>query len=303
MTERTPDEILELAHQRIAARKADEHIQQVVVHQERSTREHPWRYTFLAVMGVLLLALLFTPGMPLEWKMYAVVHGICAQQHNIFFGDLQFPICARNSGIYMSFLVTIVYLWLVGRNRAGRIPPWPITITLVAFVGIMGIDGFNSLFVDIGLPHLYVPQNELRTLTGMGMGVAISVLLLLMFNVTLRRDVDDQQPVMKNWGELGGILGINFLILVATYGNLGFMYWPLAFVSFTGIIGVLYVVCLLVVSLAMGYEGSVTRIVQLARPATIALIPTLVMLAVLSVLRFWLEAQGFIVQLTSTVLV
>lgn len=294
MTDKTTEEILDLARQRIAARKEQEHLERTTAQQRRIDGDRPWRYAFLGALGILLLALLFTPGMPLQWKMYAVVHGICAQQHNIFFGDLQFPICARNSGIYISFLVTTIYLWALGRGRAGRIPPWPITAILIAFVAIMAVDGFNSMFVDLGLPHLYTPRNELRTLTGLAMGMAIAVLLLLILNLTLRADVDDQQPVLQNWRELGGIMVINFLILVALYGNLGFMFWPLAFVSFIGIIGVLYAVNLLVVSLVMGYDGAVTRPAQLARPATIALVPTLVILAVLAVLRFWLEAQGLI---------
>jgi len=295
MSEKTPDEVLELARRQMAARREAEQHQQMQTQQTQTRRERPWRYIFLGVMGTLLLALLFTPGLPLQWKMYAVVHGVCAQQHNIFIGELQVPICARNSGIYISFLLTMIYFWVIGRGRAGRIPPWPISAVLVAFVVVMGIDGFNSLFLDLGLPYLYTPRNELRTLTGMGMGVGVATVMLLILNTTLRRNVDDQQPLLKSWRELGGVLLLDFLILVALYGNLELLYWPLAFLSFTGIISVLYLVSLLLVSLFMGYEGRVTHPVQLAKPATIALLPTLVMLAVMSSLRFWLEAQGLII--------
>lgn len=295
MSEKTPDEVLELARRQIATRREAEQHQQMQTQQTQTRRERPWRYIFLGVMGTLLLALLFTPGLPLQWKMYAVVHGVCAQQHNIFIGELQVPICARNSGIYISFLITMIYFWVIGRGRAGRIPPWPIAAVLVAFVVVMGIDGFNSLFLDLGLPYLYTPRNELRTLTGMGMGVGVATVMLLILNTTLRQNVDDQQPLLKSWRELGGVLLLDFLILVALYGNLELLYWPLAFLSFTGIISVLYLVSLLLVSLFMGYEGRVTHPAQLAKPATIALLPTLLMLAALSGLRFWLEAQGLII--------
>jgi uncharacterized membrane protein len=295
MSEKPPDEVLELARRQMAARREAEQIQQMQTQQTQTQRERPWRYIFLGIMGTLLLALLFTPGLPLQWKMYAVVHGVCAQQHNIFIGELQVPICARNSGIYISFLLTMIYFWVIGRGRAGRIPPWSISAVLIAFVVIMGIDGFNSLFLDLGLPYLYTPRNELRTLTGMGMGVGVATVMLLILNTTLRQNVDDQQPLLKNWRELGGVLLLDFLILVALYGNLELLYWPLAFLSFTGIISVLYLVSLLLVSLFMGYEGRVTHLAQLAKPATIALVPTLIMLAALSGLRFWLEAQGLII--------
>jgi hypothetical protein len=53
-------------------------------------------------------------------------------------------------------------------------------------------------------------------------------------------------------------------------------------------------VSLLLTSLFMGYEGSITSLRQLARPATIAIIPTLIILGAMSYLRFWLESMGLI---------
>lgn len=256
--------------------------------------ERPWLWMAVGVFGVLLIALLFWPGAPLEWKMYAVVHGICAQQHNIFLGGAQFPLCARNSGIYLSFLLTLGYLYALGRGRAAGLPPWSISLTLLAFVALMGLDGFNSLFVDLGYAGLYLPDNRLRTLTGMGMGISIAVMLHIILNKSLRRDVDDHQRTLTHWGELLGIMGLNFLILVAIYANLSFMFWPLAFLAFFGITGVLYLVSLLLAAMVMGYEGRVTDLRQLARPAVIALIPTALILGSMTTFRFWLEGMGLI---------
>lgn len=257
--------------------------------------ERPWLWMFVGAFSVLLLALLFWPGMPLEWKLYAVVHGVCAQQHNIILGGLQFPICARNAGIYSSFLLTVIYLYALGRGRAGGLPPLSVGIALLAFVAIMAVDGFNSFFLDLGQFNLYQPDNRLRTITGMGMGVSIAVMLHLVFNKTLRKNVDDFQPVLKGWGELLGMMAINGLVLVALYGNIGFMFWPLAFIAFFGLTGVLYTVCLLLISLVLGYEGRVTELRQLARPATLALIPTLGILGLMAGFRFWLESLGLII--------
>src|SRR4051812_25453786 len=115
MAERTNDEILEMARQEVAARKAR-------TARERTTREVPWRYAFFGLLGALLLGLVAWPGTPLNWKMYAVVHGVCAQVHNVQVGGLQLPLCARNSGIYSSFLVTSLYLLALGRGRAAKLP-------------------------------------------------------------------------------------------------------------------------------------------------------------------------------------
>jgi hypothetical protein len=86
---------------------------------------------------------------------------------------------------------------------------------------------------------------------------------------------------------LGGALLINLLVVLAMYGNISFMYWPIAISAWLGIIGVLYCVNLLIAALVMRYEGSVTRTIQLARPGVIALIFTLIELAALSSARFW----------------
>lgn len=261
---------------------------------QQQRQQRAWLLVFLGAAGILLLGIFFAPGPPVQWKMYALAHGLCSQQHTIFLGDLMFPICARNVGIYSSFMLTLLMLWGLGRGRAGCQPPWPIGLVLIGFVALMGVDGVNSLFLDLNLPHLYTPRNDLRTLTGMGMGVTVGVAMLLMFNLALRKDVDEQQPVLQNWRELGGILGLNLLALVAIYGNLELFYWPLATLAFVGISGILYMLSLITCSLMLGYAGSVSRLTQLARPATLAIIPTALFMGSLASMRFWLEAQGLV---------
>lgn len=289
MSDRTSDEIIEQARREISERK-----EQAIG--QRVRRELPWRYLFLGMAAALLLGLLAWPGAALNWKMYAVVHGVCAQVHNVNVGGVQLPLCARNTGIYSSFAVTTLFLLALGRGRAGKLPPLPVTIALGVLAVIMAVDGFNSMFRDLFLPHLYTPRNELRTLTGIGLGIGLAVVMLLIMNLALRQDVDTEQRVMRGWGELAGALLLNLLVLAVIYGDLGAMYWPVAVLAWLGIVGILFLVNLLVVALAMRYDGSVTRLAQLARPASLALVITLAMLGAMSWGRFWLEGQGLILQ-------
>jgi hypothetical protein len=127
------------------------------------------------------------------------------------------------------------------------------------------------------------------------MGTSVAVLLLLILNISLRRDYDNQQRIIGGWLELGGALLISGLVALAIYGNVGVLYWPIAAVAWLGITGVLYCVNLLLAALFMRYEGTVTHVAQLAKPATFALVFTLIELGALSATRFWLEAQGLIV--------
>ncbi|NJP04749.1 MAG: DUF2085 domain-containing protein [Chloroflexaceae bacterium] len=286
------NDIIEMAQQRIEMRK------QYAYEQHQATPKHDsrlWRYAFLGTLLVLTFALLFTPGLSVEEKMILTVQGICAQEHNIILGGIQLPICARCSGIYISTIITVIYAWTIGRGRAGRLPKWSISATLAAFVVLMAIDGFNSFFNQVHLPTAYEPTNELRVLTGLGMGVGMGVVMLMMLNMSLRADVDADMPILGNWREFITLLLITFLVMVAIFGNVdlfGLFAWPFAIMGFLGIIGVMFCVCLLLVAMMLNYENRITRFADLARPATLALIPTLLIIGALSLFRFWLEAQG-----------
>jgi uncharacterized membrane protein len=295
MANPSSDEIVRLAQQRIAERQNQERKQVQSERQQQVRGSTSWRWAFAGLIATLLIALLLWPGTPLNWKMYAVVHGVCAQIHNVELGGVQLPLCARNTGIYAGFLNTLIFLAILGRGRAGKLPPIGVTIVLGLFVLIMAVDGFNSMLRDMFLPHLYVPFNALRTLTGLGMGISLGVMLLLIINLALRSDVQRNQRVLNGWGELAAAVGANLLIWAAIYGNVGVFYWPIAIVAWTGIVGILFCVNLLVAAIIMQYENAVSNLRDLAKPGTVALILTGIELGLLSWARFWLEGRGLIV--------
>lgn len=284
MAHLTPDEVVALAQRRAATRKVQSQLAQM-------SQDHPWRYALGGLLAILLLGLIAWPGAPLTWKLYAAVHGVCAQVHNVSLGGVQLPLCARNSGIYGSALVTMLALMALGRGRAAHLPPRGILTTLALAVGVMAIDGFNSLFVDLGWPHLYPPQNWLRTLTGTGAGTALGVVLVFLFNQALRENADRTQPVVQRWRELIGLGVLHLLVWAAIYANVAIVYWPVALLSWLGIVGTLFVALLLPTAVLMGYRRRVRQVSQLARPATVALIVTVVVLAFLGAARF--AAEGW----------
>jgi uncharacterized membrane protein len=292
MSDQQTEQVLELARQRIAERNEAQQQQHAVERRERLQGEHPWRFFFFGALGTLLLGLLLAPGLPLNQKLIIVMQGVCSQQHNLFLAGMQLPICARCTGIYMTVVTTMGMLLALGRGRAGGLPPWHILAALGAFVLIMGVDGINSLFNEVNAPVAYAPRNDLRALTGLGMGMTMGVMLLLIFNLSLRADVDNQQPLLRNWWEVGGMALLNLLILVAVFGSIDLLFWPVAALSVLGMAGALYVVNLVVVAVVLGYANLITRPSQLARPATLALLPTLVLLGGFAWLRAWLAGQG-----------
>ncbi len=294
MSEKTAEEILELAQERIKQREELDESLREQLEEERFGALQPWRYAFIAMLTVLLVGLLFTPGFTLAEKMHIVLHGMCSQENDIILGGIEFPICARCSGIYISTVITMVYFILLGKGRAGRVAPLPIVGVMIFFVIALAIDGFHSMASGLGIWQLYEPRNEIRSMTGIGLGVGLAVLLLLMINTVLRNNANDDIAAFSNWREFIGALAVNFLVMVAIYGNMHLLALPLATLAFFGMVSVIYMVNLLLVSLLLGYDGAVSRLEQLAKPAVLAIFPTLIMLGGTSWFRFWLEGQGIL---------
>src|SRR5436853_7260076 len=122
----------------------------------------PWLAALLVLFYLALLAaLVLLPGSSLLDRLRWLDSGICAQllTHSFYPGGERLPLCARNTGIYLAFIVTLLTLYATGRGRAQRLPPWPIVSVLVSGVGILALDGFNSFFLDLGLPPLLQHHN------------------------------------------------------------------------------------------------------------------------------------------------
>lgn len=247
---------------------------------------HHYEMLFLGIFLLFTLIFLGIPGLPLHWKLYTFVHGIVAHEHNVFLAGKPLPLCARNLGLYTSFLLTMFFLWFSNRRLAGKASPQTISLLLFSFFCAMTFDGFNSMFAQISWPHLYEPRNSLRIITGIGTGIAFAVAIFFMFNWALQKELDQEQFVLSDWQDLGKILLLNSLILVIVYGKITLLYWPLALISVLGITGMLFSAFLLPSSIFLGYSRSITNFRELARPATFALLLTLGLVVGTALLRF-----------------
>ena len=275
-------EILDLARRDIAARRA-------AAETARSYR--PWLWAFVALSSTVLLGLLLLPVRGLDYRLQMLVHGVCAQAHYLEIGALRMPLCARNTGIYAGSIGTIFFLLASGRGRAAKLPPLAITGLIMAGAFAMVVDGLNSMALDIGNYHLYMPHNELRVATGLLMGTAIGSFMLLMFNIALRRAPRHDQRVIGSWLEYCALLLVNCVVYLLIFFGPPALYYPLAIFSVAGIVGVLFISNLFVMSMVGGLEGRVARLAQLARPASIAVVLTGVELTALAALRVWAESS------------
>ena len=160
------------------------------------------RWLGLIVILSAMLGFIAAPW-PLSEKAHAVLHGLCAQtpSHTLRLGGQMLPFDARMTGIYAGVAVTMIAIGLRTRFRFAGIPGWSLLAVLAAFVLVMAVDGFNSLFLDLGSWHAYTPQNWLRLLTGLGTGIALGATLSYLIASTFWSDTSFRTPA-ASWRDL-----------------------------------------------------------------------------------------------------
>ena len=249
------------------------------------------RRTVLAIALPVLLAVLFVaaPG-DLEEKLHQALRGICAQRpdHSFIVGGRPMALEARMHGIFAGFSTAVALAWLQGRWRRSELPRGSILAFLAAGIALMGVDGLNALLYDLGGPHLYVPRNDLRLITGLlcGIGAAGFAAPVISFVFWQERD---PRPLFATRGELlWGIVGVGLV------GGLVFIPQPagvlLSAVGAVAVVGAITLVNAYIWVLCWEGPGRAERWNDLTWAWMAGLLLAVGELAGLGVLRDWLEA-------------
>ncbi|MCX6016352.1 MAG: DUF2085 domain-containing protein [Chloroflexales bacterium] len=266
-----------------------------------TTSLRSWYWLVIGMYSGVVAGILFWPSLPLPswpsshiaWNMYASVHGVCAQVHNTALAGQQLPLCARNTGIYGAMTLSMLAMVLAGRLRYTQYGSKIYTVLLLFPIVFVGIDGFNSLSVDLGMTPLYQPQNWLRAMTGSFAGIAIAPIFIPTLNRVLRNNGDDH-PMIAKWWQLVGLwaLALGYAALISI--GPGWLYWPIAVVSWGGIVGILLISNTFAVAVAAGYDQrKISHLTELVKPFLVATLITSVELGIMAWLRFGFEASGF----------
>ena len=246
--------------------------------------------------AVALLALAFWPGGTLIERLRALDSGICAQlpTHSFYPGGQRLPLCSRNTGIYLGLGIGVMAIFARGKGRSARMPQGWVALTLLGFVALMGIDGFNSLFLDLHLPHLYQPNNLLRLTTGLLTGTAMAAFLVPVTNGILWRKPDTRAA----YGSLRFLLPlVPFLLLafLAVVSQWGWLLYPIALLSSAAVVLALTLINLTFVLALSGRIERFDRALQVAPVFSLA-----IGLALLELLGMFLLKQSMLQGITLT---
>jgi uncharacterized membrane protein len=255
---------------------------------QRTVIERPWIMGVLALFYLGLLAgLVLMPGVSLLDRLRWLDSGICAQlpSHSFYPGGQRLPLCARNTGIYLGFMVTLMTLYGFGRGRTQRFPPWPIIAVLVLGVVAMAVDGFNSFFLDLGLKHLYQPHNLLRLATGLATGLALASLGLPALNRLLWGEYRGQRSI-ASWTALLVLVPGLVLSFFAVASQNGLVLYPLALLSTAGVLTLLSSINLVVIVSVSRRDQTFVRYYELLPYFGFALLLTIGEMLALAQLKF-----------------
>jgi len=153
---------------------------------------------------------------PLSWAHgagYAVCHQLA--ERSFFVAGQKLPLCARDTGIYLGALLTLVVLAL-WKGRAASLPPWRVLAFLAFFVVMIAVDGVNSYLAFFSVPQLYPSSNLMRLTTGTLFGMSGSVLLFAVLNVVLWEDAP-AKPALRGLRNLAALLAAPALLVAVVY--------------------------------------------------------------------------------------
>lgn len=155
---------------------------------------------------------------------------VCHQlpERSIQINRIYLPVCARCTGIYLSFMIGFLFLLLKKRQKGNQ--PFTLVQTLFAagsFLPFM-IDGAGSYL------HFWQTNNLTRIITGCFAGYSVPMFFLLItnFQVTEKNEI----PIIKSVKEQFFLLLISIITGVLVYADIFSFYFILSVFICAGIV-------------------------------------------------------------------
>jgi uncharacterized membrane protein len=207
--------------------------------------------------------------------------GLCHQlpARSFFGGGHQLPVCARDTGIYIGFVASLLIVSALerGRRRTGMPPVW-LLATGAGLIALLGWDGVTSY------AGLRATTNLIRFATGLGTGFALTLIIAPVLNGQLWRRNSEGRLLGS------GIEGVAWLAALVATGCLVYFGGPLLQIGYPLLVAACILVTftavnLVVVSLVPRFERQAERLRDAWPALLVALAATLAEL----VLTDWLR--------------
>ena len=141
----------------------------------------------------------------LQWMGFGLCHQL--PERSFTGGGVQVPVCARDTGIYVGFVVAFAVIALVhhGERPKGFPRPyvWAVMAVLLALLAWDGVTSYGSLRET---------TNAMRLFTGLGVGFSAAVLVYPMIQDVLWRRASNNRVLDPGWrfGVWAGAIPLTF---------------------------------------------------------------------------------------------
>lgn len=220
-------------------------------------------------------------------KAFAVGSSVCHQipSHSYENAGIQFPLCARCSGLYLGSFISLAYYLTQGKRKA--LPKRGFVLLLIFFFLVWASDGINSFVTDfLNKSILYETTNMTRIVTGFGMGLVMSTALMTLFNLTVWKD-GINLPLLHNPLQVAVYVLISALIawfLLFANANYFLIFAYISIVTVVVIITFLYAIFWILI---LKKENSFTKWNSLGIFLTAGFASTMLQITLLNMLRQW----------------
>ncbi|CAG0926353.1 hypothetical protein TFLX_00025 [Thermoflexales bacterium] len=232
------------------------------------------------------------PGL---WEKARVMgYALCHQlpDRSFFIHEHQTPLCARCTGMYLGFLVGLVFLIVRRRTHSARMPTAAIISVLIGFMTIMGIDGVNSTISIIpGAPQLYHTTNVHRIVTGTLFGLAMCMLFFPVFSTAIWQQPSGDRTI-KHWRELGVMVLAALAVDAVVLTQADWLFYPITILSIFGPLLLLGFMGAIIVMTTRNLVNTLDRWRQLALPLFAGVALGLVLITLMGLLRVTVTTAG-----------
>lgn len=218
----------------------------------------------------------------LHWFGFGLCHQLPAR--SFFAGAHQVPVCARDTGIYIGFVISFALIAGLdrGRRRAG-LPAWPVLVLAGLFVAAMAWDGVTSY------AGLRVTDNVLRLVTGLLAGWALPVVVYPLVAGSLWRKPSPERSLSGPYDVLLWVLPIPAVFAVVYWVMPGFGVWyPLLVVA--AVMATFVSVNMIIAVLPSRFDRSFDRLRDAWAPLLIAFALSAAEIALAGWLREFLQS-------------